>query len=120
MEIKLNGVDWTNKLNPYSVRSYHKKVEGGNGGTSMGGLTLLDIVAVKAGLKITAGLLTQADHNALMLLAKNDYITVTYTDPDTNQSVTRAMILTTGEAKQLPLLGGGYMYKNVECDFLER
>lgn len=120
MKISINGFDWSEKFDRYSVHPYHRKVEGTNVGTSMSGTKIFDTVAVKSCFIITAGLLTQEDYNLLMSWAKSDYVTVKYTDPDTNSEVTRAMILTTEEATQVPLLGGGYMYKNIRCDFVER
>ena len=120
MQIKINGTDWTNRFDPYSVRPYHEKVQGPNAGKSMGGSEILDTVAVKSGFEITAGLLTQADYSALMVLAKQDYVTVIYTDPDTDASATRVMMLTAGKPTQIPLPGGGYMYKNIPCNFRER
>lgn len=120
MQIKINGIDWTSRFNPYSVHPYHKKVQGPNSGTSMAGSTILDTVAVKSCFEITAGLLSQADYTALMALAKQDFVTVVYTDPDTNEEASRTMMLTAGKPTQLPLLGGGYMYKNIVCDFQER
>ena len=121
MQIKINGTDWTDQFDPYSVCPYHEKVQGPNKGESMAGTTILDTVAVKSGFEITAGLLTQADYTALMALAKQDYVTVVYTDPDTDMdSGPMVMMLTTGKPTQVPLLGGGYMYKNISCNFRER
>lgn len=120
MQIKINGSDWTDRFDPYSVHPYHEKVQGPNKGESMAGSTILDTVAVKSGFEITAGLLTQADYIALMALAMQDYVTVIYDDPDTNTTTTRVMMLTAGKPTQVPLLGGGYMYKNISCNFRER
>lgn len=120
MKIVINGTDWTSKFNPYSAKFWYEKVQGQNGGTSMAGSTILDVIAVKENFELTAPLLTQSDYTALMDLAKQDLVTATYDGPDTNASKTKSMILTVGEGKQIPLRSKGYVYKNIACKFRER
>ncbi len=120
MKIVINGADWTSRFNPYSVSFSYEKVQGPNGGTSMAGSTILDIVAVKDSFEITAGLLSQEDYTALMALVKQDYVTVVYDAPDTNTEKQKVMILTAGAGTQIPLRSGGYAYKNIKCKFRER
>lgn len=120
MRIVINGVDWSEDINPYSIEPRHEKIQGPNSGASMSGSRILDTVSVKNGFSSVAGLLTQEKYSALVALAKMDYVTVVYDDPDTGQETQRVMILTAGAAKQIPLLGGGYAYKNMSLDFMER
>ena len=120
MNILINGQDWSGEIDPYSIQIYHEKVQGLNKGISQGGADIFDTVKVKECFNAKAGLLTQEKYTALMAFAKQDFVTVIYTDPDTNTSVTRVMSITSGKATQIPLLGGGYMYKNISLDFRER
>lgn len=120
MDIKINGQDWSANIDPYSIQPYHEKVQGINKGISQGGTDIFDTVKVKECFTANAGLLTQEKYSALMALAKQDFVTVIYTDPDTNTTVTRVMSISSGKATQIPLLGGGYMYKNIPLNFRER
>lgn len=120
MHIKINGQDWSKDIDPYSIEIYHVKVQGPNAGISQSGNDIFDTIKVKECFTATAGLLTQEKYTALMFLSKQDFVTVYYTDPDTNADVIRVMSLTSGKAKQIPLLGGGYAYKNILLDFKER
>lgn len=120
MNIKINGKDWSKDINPYSIQPYHEKVQGPNKGVSMGGSDIFDTVKIKNCFTAKAGLLTQEKYSALMALAKMDFVTVIYTDPDTDKEVTRVMSITAGKASQIPLLSGGYAYKNISLDFRER
>lgn len=120
MNIKINGRDWSKEIDPYSVQPYHEKVQGPNKGMSMGGSDIFDTVKVRSCFSAKAGLLTQEKYSELMSLAKMDVVTVVYTDPDINDEVTRVMSITAGKANQIPLMGGGYAYKNIPLEFRER
>ncbi len=120
MKIKINGQDWTEYINPYSVRPSHEKRQGKNAGKSMGGSEIIDTVKVASSFSCMVGLIMQEQYAELMRLAKLDYVTVIYDDPDTGKEETRVMMLTTGKPLQLPLMGGGYAYKNISLDFEER
>lgn len=120
MRIVINGVDWSSDINPYSIHPFHEKRQGVNAGFSMSGSKIFDTVSVKQGFSCVAGLLTQERYSALVALAKLDTVTVAYDDPDTNESVVREMTITAERPTQIPLLGGGYMYKNLPLTFLER
>lgn len=120
MNIEINGVDWSDYIDKYSIQPYHEKVQGPNKGVSMGGTDIFDTVKVKNCFLAKVGLVHQEKYTELMFLVKQDFVTVVYNDPDTNISVTRVMSITAGSATQIPLLSGGYVYKNIELNFRER
>ena len=120
MRVIINGVDWTDKINPYSIKPYHEKIQGVNQGISMGGSTIFDTIAIKDGFEAMIGLLTQEEYSELMLAAKQDYSLVEYTDPDTDEDLQKNMIITTGRPLQIPLRNGTNVYKNISLNFRER
>lgn len=120
MNIKINGKDWSDYIDKYSIQIYHEKVQGQNKGVSMGGTDIFDTIKVKDCFSAKVGLIDQEKYIELMSFAKQDFATVIYTDPDTNITVTRVMSITAGKATQIPLLTGGYVYKNISLDFRER
>lgn len=120
MSIKINGQDWTGLIDPYSIRPYHEKRQGINAGISMGGSEILDTVAVKTHFDAMVGIVDQAGYEALMKLAKLDFVTVEYNDFDTGKKVTRVMILTTGKPGRFPSYNGKTYYKNISLNFRER
>lgn len=120
MNIKINGIDFSEEIVETSIKFRHQKIQGQNGGISMGGSQIFDTIAIKSGFSATAGLLTPEKYRSLVFLAKMDCVTVVYDDPDTGKETQKAMILTASAPTQITLLGGGYMYKNMELDFVER
>lgn len=120
MNLVINGEDFSGCFSPYSVYVNGEKVNGPNGGTSMGGSEIVDLVAVKAVLDLVSGLLTDEQYRKIVALANLDYVTVTYDNPDTGSHDTKVMIPTRGPARQIPLLGGGYAYKSMKLNLRER
>ena len=120
MKVKINGMDCSSCIDPYSIRPYHEKRQGPAIGNSQRGDEILDTVAVKNGFEATAGLLNQEQYTMFMLFAKMDYIQVVYLDPDTNTEVTREMMLTAGKPTRVPLCDGRCVYKNISLNFRER
>lgn len=86
----------------------------------MCGTEILDTIKVKSCFDTTIGLMTQDQYTSLISLFKHDYLTVEYDDPDTNRSVVLEMIVTAGKPTRIPLLTGGYAYKNLPVTFRER
>ena len=119
MDILINGMDFSKVIDPYSVQVYHIKVQGRNAGTSMSGVDIFDTVRVKSCFSCKTGIVPAGDYQKMIAAAKQDFAMVTYQDPDTGKDVTRKMSLTAGRATRIPLLGGGYCYKNIALDFQE-
>ena len=120
MNISINGEDLSGYFSPNSVYFNVEKVNGQNGGTSMGGSEIIDLVAVKSVIELTSGLLTEEQYRKIVALSNLDYVTVSYDNPDTGGADTKVMIPTRGPAQQIPLLGGGYAYKNLKLNLRER
>lgn len=120
MNIVINGTDFTSVFKGCLIQPYHNKVHGPNAGVSMGGTEIMDTVKVRNGFDVTVGFMTQSQYTSLIALLKQDYLTVKYDDPDTNTSVVREMIVTAGKPTRIPLLSGGYAYKNLPVTFRER
>ena len=120
MNIIINGEDFSGYFSPYSVYFNIEKVNGENGGTSMAGSEIIDLVAVKSVIELVSGLLTEEQYRKIASLANLDYVTVSYDNPDTGSTDTKVMIPTRGSAQQIPLMGGGYAYKNMKLNLRER
>lgn len=120
MNIVINGEDLSGYFVPHSVYVNVEKVKGKNGGTSMGGSEIVDIVAVKSVIELVSGLLTEEQYRKIVSLANLDYVTASYDNPDTGATDTKVMIPTRGPAQQIPLMGGGYAYKNMKLNLRER
>ena len=120
MNIIIDGIDFTSIFSGCLIKPFHEKVRGPNAGTSMGGTEILDTIKVRNGFETTIGLMSQTQYTSIISLIKEDYLTVSYDDPDTGESVTREMILSAGSVTQIPLLSGGYAYKNMAVTFRER
>lgn len=119
MEIVINGVDFSNVIDAYSIEIYHIKVQGPNSGTSMGGTDIFDTVKVKECFSCKTGIVMEPDYRTLISMAKLDFATVQYKNQDTGENVVRRMTITAGRAKEIPMSGGGYCYKNIALDFRE-
>ena len=120
MNITINGEDLSGYFSPYSVYFNTEKVNGKNGGTSMGGSEIVDLVAVKSVIELTSGLLTEEQYRKIVALSNLDYVTVAYENPDTGKTDTKVMIPMRGPARQIPILGGGYAYKGLKLNLRER
>ena len=121
MNVIINGVDFSKLFKGCKIHPFYEKVQGPNAGVSMGGVEILDTVRVRNGFDTTIGLMMQQEYTALIAVIKgSDYFVVKYDDPDTNQTQTREMIVSAGKPTQIPLLSGGYAYKNMTVTFRER
>ena len=119
MDIVINGIDFSKFIDDYSVELYHIQVIGPNSGISMGGTDIFDTVKVKECVSCKTGFVMESDYRALISMAKLDFVTVQYRNPDTGENVIRRMSITAGKAKEIPFLGGGRCYKNITLDFRE-
>ena len=120
MNIVINGTDFSSVFKGCLIHPYYDKVQGPNAGISQGGSEIFDTIKVKSCFDTTVGLMSQSEYTSLISVLKQDYLTVTYDDPETNEIVTREMVVTAVKATRIPLLGGGYAYKNLDITFRER
>jgi hypothetical protein len=120
MQIEIDGADYSDYFSPLSFDVSYDKVEGPNSGTSIGGTSILDVVKVKTILTLKTGLLTTEKFTKFTDMANNSYVTVKYDLNDTGNPVELVMIPTAGKARQVPLLGGGYVYKNIPFELREK
>lgn len=120
LRFTIDGVDWSEYINPYALEYRHEKVQGQNAGMSLGGTDIFDTVRIRSCFSGVIGLIRQPEYAKLMQAAKKDCCIVGYDDPDEGRFVERVMIVTTGAAKQIPLIGDGFVFKNITIDFRER
>lgn len=117
--ISFNGIDVTSWFNKYAVSPGIEKVSGPNGGTSMGGTSILDQVAVKASVGLAANALTEAQYLQLVQICSNPTITVT-TDLFVSGGAVYSMIPTLTPGTRVPFASGAVWYRDAEVRLREQ
>ena len=116
----LNGWNCSHAFNKWGSSFGRIKVSGPNGGVSMGGSTILDIVKVKDCWTLVGNAVSSADYAKLAALARQDYITAQYPSPETGKVVTKVVMPTMTEATQVPIRSGETWYEGWTLTLEER
>lgn len=88
MTLKINGTDITPYLLAGSINWERKDMAGGNAMTMQDGTTYRDRIAYKYTFKASCRLLTAAEQATVLALLAPEYVTLQYTDPQTNSTAT--------------------------------
>lgn len=113
MTLIINGNDFSNYFSPYLPELGINRIEGPNSGTAQDGTTIVDLVNTKDTIELTSVLLTEEHYKLIRQIARLPTVTVQFDDPDAEGLKTKVMVPSVGPAKQIPLLGGGYVYKSL-------
>jgi len=106
----ISNVDYSAAINKYSYTVTYERREGGNGGTAKDGSTILDILAYKAVIVIETNGLRGGDLAALVAMAQDDFLPVTFTDPRSNTTRTADFHIDVGEMRQAMWKNGGIVW----------
>lgn len=118
--IKLNGWDASHAFNKWGVAYQPIRVNGPNGGISMGGSTIVDLVKTKDLLVLAGNAVREADYRKICALVRLDYVTAIFEHPETGASVTRVMIPELSAANRTPLRDGETWYEGWTLTLEER
>ena len=120
MTLIINGTDFSNDFSPYLPEFGISKIEGPNSGTAQDGSAIIDLVDTKDEMVYTSSLLTEERYKLIRKIAKLPVVSVQYDDPDIGDLSTKIMIPSIGNAKRIPLLGGGIAYKSLVLTLTEK
>lgn len=121
MVLKINGVDFSDCFSPIFPEFSIERITGDANGVSMGGTEIEDLVRTRETAVYTSTLLTPEKLKAIATFARMETVSVIFDDPFTGEEKGPVvMIPEISSVKRIPLLGGGYAYKNLELSLREK
>lgn len=92
MVLSINGIDMLPYIARQGLKWSRNDIDGPNAGrSSMDGSMIRDRVSVKARLDITCRPLTSSEKKIVFQAIYPEFVTVTYTDPISDETVTKMM-----------------------------
>lgn len=121
MVLKINNVDFSDCFSPIYPEFSVERITGDANGVSMGGTEIEDLVRTRETAAYVSTLLTADKLKSIASFARMETVSVIYDDPFTGEEKGPVvMIPSISSFKRIPLLGGGYAYKNLELTLRER
>lgn len=87
MTFKIDGVDYSDKVDIAGYTVTPRKVTGGAAGYLLDGSHVADLKAIKTDLKINVVATEQADTSAISKACLKEYVTLEFNDPFTNTNL---------------------------------
>lgn len=91
MTLTINGVDITPYIAKGGVKWQRADIDGVNAGRVLTGEMVRNRIAIKNRLDITCRPLTLAEASNVLTAIEPEYVTVTYTSPQTGGAITKVM-----------------------------
>ncbi|MFW5669498.1 MAG: hypothetical protein ACOCM4_09675 [Acetivibrio ethanolgignens] len=116
---KLNGNDYSFKINKHSLSISYTPVEGPNSGTMLDGTKVIDLMGYRTIININTNAMNQEDINAILAELLNPYVEVTYYDPKDKAERTSTFIPQVGSIPVAMYKGSNLVYYNEVSIVLE-
>lgn len=92
MVLAIDGIDMTPYIAKQGLKWSRSDIDGPNAGrSSISGSMIRDRIAVKVRLDVTCRPLTSSEKKVVLQAIYPEFVTVTYTDPTSDTSVTKTM-----------------------------
>lgn len=117
--ITVGTTDITNYVAKGGVEWTRNDVDGANAGRALNGLMIRDRIATKDKLKVTCRPLFSNELTILLSCLEPETLSVTYTNPRTNSTVTKSMYCSTVPVGFLLNKGGNDLWSGISFNLIE-
>ena len=120
MVFSINGVDITQYILSDGLEWQRNDLDGPNAGRTLAGTMIRDRVAIKATWNVKCRPLTGTQLATILQLVRPEFVSVTYTDPETNTDVTKSMYSNNVPATLRQFVGGENYWTGLSFPLIER
>lgn len=120
MVFQINGTDITSYIALEGLKWKRQDIDGPNSGRAMDGTMYRDRVTTKFRFDVTCRPLTASEAATVLSLIQPEYITVTFTDPLTNNTVTKQAYSNNVPAQYLMKIDGKEYWGGITFPVIER
>lgn len=117
---KIDGVDFSDYINKSGIIETPRRVTGPNGGTTLDGTHIEDLLTIKYDVEFIIKPLRPEQMKVLISALSKQYVALTYTSGARNADVTIAAVPSPSSIELLTYYAGRSVYGNATVEFMER
>ncbi len=117
---KINNVDYSSDIVPYSFTETPRRITGPNAGIALDGTLIEDLITVKYDISVEVRPSIASKINAIASAIAQDFVSITYFSPMRNQTVTVDMKPDPSTIAMVLLKGSGDLYGNFTISFQQK